>query len=337
MYNHNHNKITMKLTIIIFAILNIAAIESGFIGRITIPTGKVAVFYRNRMLMDELGTSSVEWYDPIFTEAQLVDINSQKDSIGAFQCVAKDDQVVTFPRIDVTNQLPKEHVLKVFSKFEKFYNNPPIPYDKPLIIDETVSFMKEVCTQMTGEQLRKEKYNDLNEMLFEHLSRFQENRIELGGKSTGIKILRVFIEIPTLDPKVEQNRREIAIQKTAKQAEEYRKQTVIAKKETENRLEEMEADKRRAVQNTLNIQMLEEEEAIAKKKKIQAESEANEIRTIADAKSYESLKRSQDNQALLTPEYIRKLQLESFGCQNKVYWGNDLPDMFLPMGNEKVM
>ena len=30
------------------------------------------------------------------------------------------------------------------------------------------------------------------------------------------------------------------------------------------------------------------------------------------------------------PEYLKKIQLESFGCQNKVYWGNDLPDFYIP-------
>ena len=167
-------------------------------GRISVPTGKVVVFYRNREILPELGFGPVLWYDPIFTEPQLIDINSQKDSIGPFQCVAYDDQIVTFPRIDVTNQLPQEHVIKVISKFEKFYDYPPVPYDKPLIFDETVSFIKEQCTQMTGEELRKEKYDILNELLLEHLTEFQKNRVELNGESTGIKILRVFVVLSQL-------------------------------------------------------------------------------------------------------------------------------------------
>lgn len=308
-------------------------------GRISVPTGKVVVFYRNREILPELGFGPVIWYDPIFTEPQLIDINSQKDSIGPFQCVANDDQIVTFPRIDVTNQLPQEHVIKVISKFEKFYDYPSVPYDKPLIFDETVSFIKEQCTQMTGEELRKEKYNSLNELLLEHLTNFQEKRVELDGASTGIKILRVFVETPTLDKRVEDNRREIAIQKTAKQAEQYRQETQLKKKETDNKLEELDAMKKKAVQATLDAQKIESEEADSKKKKIKAESEANEIRILADARSYEAVKQAQDKKLMIeseaaalkdSPEFIRKLQLESFGCQNKVYWGTDLPDMYLP-------
>lgn len=315
-------------------------------GRVTVPTGKVVVFYTNRKLEPKTYSGPVVYYDPIFSEPQIVDIQSQKDSIKQFNCVAKDDQIVTFPRIDVTNQLPEKHVIKVISKFEKFYDSPAVPYDKTLIYDETISFMKELCTKMTGEELRKEKYDTLNEILLEHLTNFQNNREELNGDSTGIKIRRVFIETPVLDSRVEANRREIAIQKTAKMAEEYRQQTELKRKETENKLEELEAEKKRKIETTRNLQKIEAKEAQAKQDKIQAETEANEIRTRADANSYAAFKEAQDKKALIEaeanalnsapPEYLRKLQLEAFGCQNKVYWGNDLPDMFLPGTNNNI-
>lgn len=327
---------TTAILMLVYYITTTCAIP----GRITVPTGKVVVFYTNRKLGNYVYHGPVVWYDPIFSEPQLVDIQSQKDTIQSFQCVASDDQVVTFPKIDVTNQLPQQHVVNVLSKFEKFYDYPQVPYDKILIYDETISFMKELCTQMTGEQLRKEKYETLNEVLYEHLTNFQENRPELNGNNTGINIRRVFIETPTLDSKVEANRREIAIQKTAKMAEEYRQQTELKRKETENKIEELEAEKKRKIELIHNIQKIEAQEAQAKQDKIKADTEANEIRTRADANSYAAFKLAQDKKSLIEaeanalysapPEYIRKLQIESFGCQNKVYWGNDLPDVFLP-------
>ena len=328
-----------------FVILNIFKYTSAFPGRISVPTGKVVVLYRSKKLQSEIYEGPVVYYDPIFSEPQLVDIQSQKDTILAFQCVAKDDQIVTFPKIDITNQLPQEHVIKILSKFEKFYDNPYIPYDKILIIDETISFIKELCTQITGEELRKEKYNTLNEILYEHLTKFQMNRPELNGEDTGIKILRIFIETPVLDEKVEANRREIAIQKTAKQAEEYRQLTELKKKETENKLEEMEAEKQKKIEATRNLQKIEAEESMATQNKIKGESEATAIRTRADAESYAAFKRAQDKKILIeaeshalkdSPEYLRKLQLEAFGCQNKVYWGNDLPDVFLSPKNDVI-
>jgi erlin len=334
-----------KTNSILIQIIYLCLVNAGIPGRITVPTGKVAVFYKNRKLLPEISHGPVIYYDPIFSESQLIDVQSQKDSIGSFQCVAKDDQMVTFPRIDVTNQLPEQFVIKVISKFEKFYDFPPVPYDKILIIDETISFIKELCTQMTGEELRKEKYETLNEVLLDHLNKFQKNRPELLGEDTGIQIRRVFIETPTLDPRVEANRREIAIQKTAKQAEEYRQLTELKRKETENKLAELEAEKQKNIETTRNLQKIEGQESQAKQNKIKVEAETNEIRMRADANSYAALKQAQDKQFEIeaeskalkdAPEYLRKLQLEAFGCQNKVYWGNDLPDVFLP-GKSDIM
>ena len=200
--------------------------------------------------------------------------------------------------------------------------------------------MKELCNQMTGEELRKDKYSTLNERLLEHLSSFQKNRIELNGENTDIIFKRVFVEPPTLPAKVEQNRHEIAVQKTAKAAEEYRQLTQLKIKETENKLEELEAEKRRRVEKIRNEEKIEGEEAKSRQQKIKAESAASEIRTLADANSYAAYKQAQDKQSLIEaetkamlnapPEYLKKIQLESFGCQNKVYWGNDLPDFYIP-------
>lgn len=334
------------MTNIIFMISSFIHVTLAIPGRITVPTGKVVVFYTNRKLGAAVYHGPVIYYDPIFSEPQLVDIQSQKDSIDPFHCVAADDQIVTFPRVDVTNQLPEEHVINVLSKFEKFYDYPPTPYDKILIYDETISFMKELCTKMTGEELRKEKYESLNEILLDHLTNFQSNRLELNGNNTGIKIRRVFIETPTLDSKVEDNRREIAVQKTAKMAEEYRQLTELKRKETDNKLEELEAEKKRKIEVTFNLQRIESQEAQAKQDKIKAEAEANDIRTRADANSYAAFKQAQDKKTLIEaessalysapPEYIRKLQLEAFGCQNKVYWGNELPDVFLPSKSDNI-
>ena len=105
-------------------------------------------------------------------------------------------------------------------------------------------------------------------------------------------------------------------------------------------MEELEAEKRRRVEKIRNEEKIEGEEAKSRQQKIKAESAASEIRTLADANSYAAYKQAQDKQSLIEaetkamlnapPEYLKKIQLESFGCQNKVYWGNDLPDFYIP-------
>ena len=293
---------------------------------ITVPTGHVAVWYKWNNIQDTLGLpGGLHAYNPITTSVQIEDATSQMDPVEKITCITKDKQTATFPLIQVWNQLPMEHVIKVLSVFQK---PGVVPYDRPLIYDPVVNFIKETCSDYTGEQLRSDDYKSLNEMVKTYLESFQENRPELNGKSTGIKILRVFVEIPRLSKDVEENYQKIAIQKTEKQAEEFRQVTELKKKETQNKLEQLEAEKRLSVAATFNLQEIQKKEAGAKIAKIDADSSAEVKRIATDAESYSNLKKAQDNEKLLTPPYLQKLGLESYGCQNVIHYG-DLPN-FLP-------
>ena len=123
-----------------------------------------------------------------------------------------------------------------------------------------------------------------------HIAAYQMN-IQNAKKEENLKKVQQTIS--------ENNRKEIAIQKTAKMAEEYRQQTELKRKETENKLEELEAEKIRKIETTRNLQKIEAKEAQAKLDKIQADTDANKIRTHADANSYASFKQAQDKKGLL--------------------------------------
>lgn len=294
---------------------------------VTVPTGEAIVWYKWKVLQENVGEpGGIHFYNPFTTDYQLVDVTFQKDTMSPIKCVSRDKQLVIFPSIEVWNQLPYSDVYKVLKTFEK--KEKGIPYDKSLIYDPVINYIKETCSDYTGEQLRSDNYKSLNEMLKTELETFQHNRPELNGGSTGLRILKVFVEIPKLSDAVEKNYQEIAIHKTATQAEGYRQQTELKKKETSNKLEELDADKTKTVASTKNKQEIEANEAKAKMAKITAESEAEQKRINADAQSYVNHKKANDNKELLTDAYLRMIQLESYGCQNVIHYG-DLPH-FLP-------
>ena len=322
----------LKITLILLLVTQVKSLY------VTVPTGSVVVWYIWQVLQEFMGIpGGVHFYNPITSSYEIIDVTSQKDTIGPIECISSDKQKVTFPSVQVWNQLPAEHVYKVLKVFQK--RNQGIPYDKPLIFDPVNNYIKETCSEYTGEQLRSDDYKSLNEKVKNHLEQVQKNRPELNGNSTGINILRVFVEIPKLAHDVEKNYQEIAVQKTATQAEAYRQETELKKKETSNKLEELEAQKKLSVAETENKQSIEKNEAKAKMAKITAESEADQKRINADAesyanhkktedKSYENHKKAEDNKNLLTDAYLKKMQLEYFGCQNVIHYG-DLPN-FLP-------
>ena len=293
---------------------------------LTCPTGNVQTCYRLNVLLPVLGEPGLNFYNPITSLCDCVDVTSQMDKLPPIECLAKDRQKVTFPFIQVWNQLPKDRVYDVLRTFEK--RNQKLTYDQALIFDPVTNYIKEICSDYTGDQLRSENYKHLNEMVKDYLQDFQLNRPELNGASTGLVILKVFVEIPRLSPEVERNHQEIATQKTAKEAEEFRQLTQLKEKETRNKVERLEAEKVRDVSAVMNDQKVRKEEAEAKVAKVRADSEAEKKRINADADSYMNHKKAQDNQLLLTKEYLQLRQLESFGCQNIIHYG-ELPN-FLP-------
>lgn len=310
------------------ALLLIVSIVSCNAFYFTIPTGNVAVYYTFQVLSEIITQpGGINLFNALTTTVSIVDVTSQKDEIGPIYGITSDKQMVEFPKIIVWNQLPEEHVYKVLKTYEKPYQN--LPYDKALIYDPVINYIKEISSEYTGEQLRSDNYKSLNEMVQNYLEEFQRNRPELKeGESTGLRILKVFVDIPKLSPEVEKNYQEIAVQKTAKTSEAFRQETELKKKETENKIEEMEAEKKRNVAATLNKQNIEKNEAESKIAKINSESQADQKRILADAESYANFKKSEDNKSLLTKEYLLQLQLESYGCQNIIHYG-DLPN-FLP-------
>ena len=170
---------------------------------------------------------------------------------------------------------------------------------------------------MKGEELRKTNYSTLDDNLVEHLSKFQETLLD--GKPSGIKVIKAFIEPPTLPPEVEKNRREIAIQRTAYRREEVSNKTKLKEQETKNKLEISEAQKNNNI-------TLENEKVKAEKIVIQAEAEA-----LALAIRSNSTTNAIKNEALAlggTSQYMIELQWESFGNQNTIYWGDSLPKFY---------
>jgi hypothetical protein len=304
------------INLVILFMCYLAINVDGFCG--TIPTGSYGAVTELGVLQEELIPPGFYCIKPIFQKIKYVDTTFQIDRISSIKCKSADKQDIFFPYFEVKNKLGPKYVYDVLRTFEK----PDIPYDEATILGPLRNKVLELCSQMTGEEMQGSKYASLNEVLQDYLQEYQKNRPELNGKDTGIEILKVFVEIPKLNKQVEDNYQMIATQKTAEEAERYRQLTLLKEKETRNKVEILEAEKVRDVAILKNQELIFKEEAEAKIAKIRAESAAEQKRMNADAESYAAHKKAQDNQLLLTKEYLQIKQLEYYGCQNTIHYGD---------------
>ena len=100
------------------------------------PTGNVITWYKWGVLQPNYGEPGLHCYNAVSSTYQINDINNQKDSSGPHNCVSSDKQQVTFPSVQVWNQLPKEHVIKVLKTFEVCFQ-----LDKSLLNRNILSHM----------------------------------------------------------------------------------------------------------------------------------------------------------------------------------------------------
>merc|ERR1719450_1637154 len=108
------------------------------------------------------------------------------------------------------------------------------------------------------------------------------------------------------------------------------KQKVIEKDaETERKKAVIEAEKEAQVAKIRYEQNILEKESMQKMEKINDEVHLAKEKSKADAEFYKVQKSAEANMLLLTKEYLDLKRIEAMSVNNKVYFGPDIPNMFI--------
>ena len=337
MYKNRGTKTSSIISLIIFLFFALNYASSQIISK---PTGKVICWHYKKQLLptcdDEPG-----WYlyNPLTTEPEIVDVVLQIDTLGPYECRNKDNELVIWPKIEVSNQLRKDKVVPVLTNFEKYFDS--VFYDDILIKEPVMNWVYEQCTKYTGDELQTTEYSNLNEKLREYLISYQSlHKHSLNGEDTGIIFpeLGVLIMQPRLHPDVERERQKVAQFKAEQLSKEASRKVQIIQEETDKQLKLIRAMSERQEAEIVNKKEIDYAESTSKKMKIEAESQAeqakifaqsqtNTIKEMAEAKNYADTKQAESNNKLFgSPEaYVQVLIAQSFSNGTKVYWGDKLP------------
>jgi len=120
-----------------------------------------------------------------------------------------------------------------------------------------------------------------------------------------------------------------------------REKEKVTKVEEETKLlkAKMEAQRESEVaainaQKLANVQVIQaqmlikEKEAEKKTREIEAEIELIRSKSLTDAYTYDTTKRSEANRLLFTPEYLKSLLLTSIANNTKIFFGEKIPSLF---------
>merc|ERR1712210_180063 len=166
-------------------------------------------------------------------------------------------------------------------------------YDKPLIFDKVHHELNQFCSGHNLQEVYIELFDQIDENLKAALQR------DLTEMAPGLKVLGVRVTKPKIPEAIRKN------------------------------YELMEAEKEAQVAKIRYEQNILEKESFATMEKITDSIHLAKEHTKTDAEFYKIQKQAEANRLLLTSEFLELKKIEAISTNNKVYFGPDIPNMFL--------
>merc|ERR1719244_523827 len=250
---------------------------------------------------------------PFLTSVRNVQTTLQTDEVKNVPCGTSGGVMIYFDRIEVVNVLQPNAVYGIVKNYTA-------DYDKPLIFDKVHHELNQFCSSHNLQEVYIELFDqqDLTEM------------------APGLKVLSVRVTKPKIPEAIRKNYELMESEKT-KLLIATEKQKVIEKEsETERKKAVIEAEKEAMVAKIKYEQNILERESMQKMETIMDQMHVDKEKRRTDAEFYKIQKQAEANQLLLTTEYLELKRIEAMANNNKVYFGPDIPNMFIDGEQGKI-
>merc|ERR1719470_536991 len=237
---------------------------------------------------------------PFLTTVRNIQTTLQTDEVKNVPCGTSGGVMIYFDRIEVVNVLQPTAVFDTVKNYT-------YEYDKPLIFDKVHHELNQFCS---GHNLQ-EVYIGLFDQIDENLkSALQADLTEM---APGLKVHAVRVTKPKIPEAIRKNYELMESEKTKLLISTQRQKVIEKDAETERKKAVIEAEKESMQKmETINDQM-----HLAKEK------------SKTDADFYKIQKQAEANKLLLNKEFLELKRIEAMATNNKVYFGPDIPNMFI--------
>merc|ERR1719186_1043825 len=241
---------------------------------------------------------------PFLTSVRNVQTTLQTDEVKNVPCGTSGGVMIYFDRIEVVNVLQPGAVYDIVKNYTA-------DYDKPLIFDKVHHELNQFCS---GHNLQ-EVYIGLFDQIDENLkSALQADLTEM---APGLKVHAVRVTKPKIPEAIRKNYELMESEKTKLLISTQRQKAVI------------EAEKEAQVAKIKYEQNILEKESMQKMETINDSVHLAKEKSKTDAEFYKIQKQAEANKLLLSKEYLELKKVEAMATNNKVYFGPDIPNMFI--------
>merc|ERR1719348_681496 len=253
---------------------------------------------------------------PFLTIVRNIQTTLQTDEVKNVPCGTSGGVMIYFDRIEVVNVLQNSAVYEIVKNFTA-------DYDKPLIFDKVHHELNQFCSGHNLQEVYIELFDQIDENLKASLQR------DLTEMAPGLKVLSVRVTKPKIPEAIRKNYELMEAEKTKLLISSQRQKVIEKDAETERKKAVIEAEKEAQVAKIRYEQNILEKEAQQKIETINDQMHVAKEKSKTDAEFYKIQKQAEANKLLLNKEFLELKRIEAMASNNKVYFGPDIPNMFI--------
>ncbi|CAL1292823.1 unnamed protein product [Larinioides sclopetarius] len=281
-----------------------------------IEEGHVGIYYRGGALLKETSTPGFHMMIPFITTYRSIQVTLQTDEVKNVPCGTSGGVMIYFDRIEVVNILTSASVFDIVRNFTA-------DYDKALIFNKVHHELNQFCSVHNLHEV----YIDLFDQIDENLKTALQK--DLNNMAPGLFIQAVRVTKPKIPETIRKNYELMEGEKTKLLIAVQRQKVVEKDAETDRKKAVIEAQKNAEVAKIQYEQKIMEKESLKKMSLLEDEMAFSRAKTRAESESYFKKQLAEGNKLLLTPEYLELKKLEAISQNSKIYFGTDIPTMFM--------
>uniref|UniRef100_A0A3B5M7Z9 Band 7 domain-containing protein n=1 Tax=Xiphophorus couchianus TaxID=32473 RepID=A0A3B5M7Z9_9TELE len=200
-------------------------------------------------------------------------------------------------------------------------------YDKALIFNKVHHELNQFCSVHSLQEV----YIGLFDQIDENLKLTLQE--DLTSMAPGLIIQAVRVTKPNIPESIRRNYELMESEKTKLLISQQTQKVVEKEAETERIKAVIEAEKVAQVAEIKFGQKIMEKETEKKISEIEDGAFLARQKAKADAEFYTALRVAEANKLKLTPEYLQLMKYKAIAANSKIYFGNDIPQMFVDSGS----
>ncbi|GMS96332.1 hypothetical protein PENTCL1PPCAC_18507 [Pristionchus entomophagus] len=281
-----------------------------------IEEGYVGVYYRGGALLSKVSHPGYHIMTPFITSFRSVQVTLQTDEAKNVPCGTSGGVMIYFDRIEVVNVLSAGSVYDIVKNYTT-------EYDRTLIFNKVHHEVNQFCSRHSLQEV----YIDLFDQIDENLKRALQE--DLTVMAPGLLVQAVRVTKPKIPEAIRHSYEQMEAEKTQLLVATHHQKVVEKEAETERKRAVIEAEKLAQVASIEQKQIVHEKETQVTISRLDDEAHLARHRAHADAEFYRAQRAAEANRLLLTPEYLELKRVEAIGSNNKIYYGSDIPSVFL--------